>query len=177
MKDVYKKLYKDGKYNTKVNQNQFNWLFSRDLSDVSTAADFGCGLGHVAKALCEKGIDVVGVDFASALEYDGISFVSGDVRTVDLKKTVDLVVCHDVLEHIPEEDAEKTVKNLAKHTGKFASLAIANHSDIWNGKELHLIRKDINWWSALLEKHFDVMEADGRLNGMLHLFWCKVKSD
>lgn len=179
MKDVYDELYSRGKYNDKVNNNQFKWLMDRDLNGVKTAADFGCGRGHIVHALRKRDIKTIGVDFSDSLaggnwDSDPL-FVCGDVRNVDLVEVLDLVVCHDVLEHIPEEDADKTLDNLAKHTGKFASLAIANHPDVWNGKELHLIKKPLAWWQKKVAARFGIIEVEGRLGGRLHLFWCRAK--
>jgi len=178
MKNVYDTLYSGDKYNAEVNQDQFKWLMDRDLSGVQTAFDFGCGRGHVLNALASRNIEVTGVDFSSEPERPGkVKFVKGDIRTVDLGQKADLVVCHDVLEHIEKRHIEEVVANLAKHAEGFISLAIANHSDIWNGKELHLIREEIDWWADLLERHFEILEAEERLNNILYLFWCKTNDD
>jgi len=179
MKPVYDDLYLDTSYAKGVNSNQFDWLMGRDLKEVLTAIDFGCGTGHIVRALRKRGIDATGVDFSTSLEtrdwMGDDKFVCGDVRTADLGVKADLVVCHDVLEHLTEADAPVALDNLAKHTGKFASIAIANHSDVWNGHELHLNNKPIGWWKPLLEERWHVLEAESRINGWLHLFWCQAK--
>lgn len=178
MKDIYDILYSANIYNAEVNRDQFKWLIDRDLSNIQTAFDFGCGRGHTLSALASRGVKVTGIDFSSEPECkNGVKFIKDDVRTVDLGKKADLVVCHDVLEHSEKQYVEEIVLNLARHTGKFASLAIANHSDIWNGKELHLIREDFGWWTKLLERYFEILESDRRLSDTLYLFWCKVKDD
>lgn len=181
MKDAYDKLYLNEKYNRIVNTSQFAWLMDRGLDGIKTAVDFGCGRGHIVRALQERGIKTVGVDFASSLaegDWKGDSaFVHGDVRDADLGMEFDLVVCHDVLEHLVEADATVALSNLMKHTGRYLSLAIANHSDVWDGVELHLNNKPFDWWQELVKAECEVLESKSCLGGRLHLFWCKAKSD
>lgn len=178
MKDVYDNLYSSDKYGKVENKNQANWLMSRNLSGIRTAVDFGCGRGHAVNTLTKLGIKTTGVDFADSLVDtwgDSTSFINGDVRNTNLDKTFDLVVCHDVLEHISMEDIDDAMDNLARHTGKLVSLAIANHPDVWNGKELHLIQEGVDWWRKKVEARWEIIEYESRLGGRLHLFWCRTK--
>ncbi len=178
MKDVYDELYSGDKYGKVENKNQSKWLMSKNLSDLHTAVDFGCGRGHVVRALSKMGIKTTGVDFAESLKDswgDDTSFINGDVRTTELDEIFDLVVCHDVLEHISKEDIDVALSNLEEHTGKYISLAIANHPDVWNGKELHLIQEGIDWWRKKVEAYWNIVEFESWCDGRLHLFWCEPK--
>ena len=63
--------------------------FAESLSGGRLVADLGCGPGHVAKYLRERGVNVVGVDLSpemvrSASErVPGIEFRTGDMRKLD----------------------------------------------------------------------------------------------
>jgi SAM-dependent methyltransferase len=63
--------------------------FAESLSGGRLVADLGCGPGHVAKYLRERGVNVVGVDLSpemvrSASErVPGIEFRAGDMRKLD----------------------------------------------------------------------------------------------
>jgi len=192
MKDVYDSLYSEDRYAGIINHKQANWLLKRPLAGIKTAVDFGCGPGHTVKKLRAHGIDTTGVDFSTTLKerfWSGDDkFIQGDITSTDLDDTFDLVVCHDVLEHLAEEDATKALDTLAKHTNGFVSLVIANHSDVWLGKELHINNQPYDWWKNLVEERWEILESQspsGRdfpgssfpknQQGILHLFWCKKK--
>lgn len=63
--------------------------FAESLSGQGLVADLGCGPGHIAKYLHERGVDVVGVDLSpemvrSATELvPGVEFKTGDMRKLD----------------------------------------------------------------------------------------------
>lgn len=63
--------------------------FAESLSGQGLVADLGCGPGHIAKYLHERGVDVVGVDLSpemvrSATELvPGVEFKKGDMRKLD----------------------------------------------------------------------------------------------
>jgi hypothetical protein len=51
-------------------------------------------------------------------------------------------------------------------------LAIANHSDIWNGIELHTLQRDYVWWSNLIEKYNVIQKSQNLYNNLLYEFDC-----
>jgi SAM-dependent methyltransferase len=64
----------------------------------SSVLDAGCGTGRVAVELARRGLDVVGVDLdpamlaAARVKAPAIEWVEGDLSTLDLGRTFDLVV-------------------------------------------------------------------------------------
>lgn len=95
--------------------------------DSSTSVlDLGCGVGHVAKALCEKGCGVTGVDIHQPSDTTFFSkFIEGDLNDRDLEISLagyDYVLLLDVIEHLrePERFVEALVeKGDAEHGTKF----------------------------------------------------------
>lgn len=84
----------------------------------------------------------------------------------------DILTCTDVFEHLDLSFIEDVVAKCAE-LAPYSFLAIANHSDIWNGVELHTIQKDTEWWSSLLSKYYKINSYESKSNGALMVFRCK----
>lgn len=78
--------------------------------------DAGCAMGFLVEALRDRGVEAEGVDLSAY----AISQVREDMRVYcrvgsllePPSRRYDLVVCIEVLEHIPATDAERAVANL-----------------------------------------------------------------
>lgn len=84
--------------------------------------DAGCGTGRVAVELARRGLDVVGVDLdPSMLEVartkaPDLTWVEGDLATVDLGRTFDAVVAAgNVMIFLAPGTEAAVVANLARH--------------------------------------------------------------
>jgi SAM-dependent methyltransferase len=82
--------------------------------------DAGCALGILVEALRERGVEAEGIDLSSyAIEHAHES-VKPHVRvasvTAELPARYDLIVCIEVLEHLPGPDAAAAVANFCRHT-------------------------------------------------------------
>lgn len=105
--------------------------------------DYGCGKGTLAKSL----------PFPIA-EYD-----PGVPGRTESPRPADLVVCSDVLEHVEPDrifyvldDLRRCVKELGYftiHTGP-ASKTLPD------GRNTHLIQKDLKWWRKKLQRFFAI---------------------
>ena len=61
----------------------------------------------------------------------------------------------DFLEHIEKkyiDDILTTFRDLSP----YCIIAVANHSDIINGVQLHLIQENNDWWKSKLEDKFNI---------------------
>lgn len=128
-----------------------NWIKENKFK---TIADIGCGQGNYLKPLKDK-YDVTGVEPSSYLckgTLNGYGVINSDI--LSLKGNWDALYCMDVLEHVMPDDIGKTVYHLSK-LARHALIGIANHSDIWDGVELHLIQEGHPYWQDLLEKYYD----------------------
>lgn len=81
--------------------------------------DAGCGTGTLTRLLAQHG-PVVGVDgstvaiqHAEEHKMDGVSYRTGDLRTVDLGGPYDLVVASEVLYYLKPEDRAEVIGRLA----------------------------------------------------------------
>ena len=63
--------------------------FAESVRDVGPACDIGCGPGHVARYLHERGVDICGIDLSAAMiEHarrltPGVEFRQGDMMALD----------------------------------------------------------------------------------------------
>ncbi len=73
--------------------------------------------------------------------------------------TFDIVICTDVLEHIPEDEIGKTLHELIHYTNKVLFLAISTvpaKKKFSNGENVHLTIKPAEWWESMLDTHRDI---------------------
>lgn len=139
--ELYTKVFEDEDYNPAEPEKiklVKEWL---DRNKFKTIVDVGCGRGNYLKAL---DYDITGVDP-----------IGGDIRSdiVGLVGKWDGLYCMDVLEHIPPDELDENLKCLSKLSDN-ALIGIANHSDVWENTELHLIQQPSDWWADELLKHY-----------------------
>lgn len=157
----YNKIYKNrANYNPKDNKKlDIVKNLVSSLPKGSLVLDVGCGRGHFLKQFIDLGYHAFGIEPSTecSIRYLGnLPHEIIDFNTYVEENTEDyynLVFCTDVLEHIKPEDLDTFIKNLSLKGSK-AILGIANHSDIQEGIELHLIQEPWLWWKKELEKHF-----------------------
>ncbi|MDQ6725405.1 MAG: class I SAM-dependent methyltransferase [Actinomycetota bacterium] len=84
--------------------------------------DAGCGTGRVAVELANRGIEVVGVDVDSSMlgvaraKAPDLTWILGDLATVDVGRTFDLVVlAGNVMIFLAPGTEAAVVANLARH--------------------------------------------------------------
>ena len=92
------------------------------MADIApaTVLDAGCAMGFLVEALRDQGVDAFGIDVS---EY-GLSQARADIRpfcrqdsvTEPFPRRFDLIVCIEVLEHLPAADAPRAVQNIAGHS-------------------------------------------------------------
>lgn len=111
--------------------------------------DVGCGKGNYMKAL--KEFKIQGVDPYS----NDKSVIPKSILEFKPTKKYDAFYCLDVLEHIDKPSLDENLKALSKFA-PVGLLGIANHSDVWDGVELHLIQEGSGWWGEILSKYFTV---------------------
>ena len=144
--------------------------------------DIGSGRGHLINILNNSNIpnlSITSVDLKQFHNYDIDSFIRCDLSKQDdreklLNNTYDILVCTDVFEHLDKRFIEDVVVMCAKLSKK-CIFGIANHSDIWNGVELHTIQENDMWWDNLLKKYFIIDKKDTMFNNRLYMYICTSK--
>ena len=180
--ETYKRIYDDA-YTAIDNYNYHNVV--KDIYvDVYAAyvngkiLDAGCGEGIHLKRMISSGHDAFGIELSTVCcdKYlQDIPHKNIDILSYAREgHSFDGLICMDVLEHIPPENINETLMALSKLSNS-AFLGIANHSDIINGVELHLIREDKNWWNKILHKYYkNVHFLTEQFDGKFYYFYCSV---
>lgn len=95
--EYYDLLYKDKDYEAEA--DYIDGIIREQNPNAVSILDLGCGTGKHAYELFKKGYSITGVDVSDtmlkmtkSLPANNIEFLKGDIRTVDLKKTFDVVV-------------------------------------------------------------------------------------
>ena len=156
-KKIYDKIYatvKNYNFNDEI-KNAYVDAFAKSVK--GKILDAGCGEGIHLKRLLREGYDVLGIEisevcckqFLQDTPHENTDILTHSKRGVKYSG----VICMDVLEHIDPLYIEETVRALSSLSPS-AFFGIANHSDLRNGIELHLIREDSAWWVNLLTKYY-----------------------
>lgn len=130
--------------------------------------DFGCGPGEIIGTLADLGTSVLGVDGSrSALDAANsrrmaIPILVEDLRTCTLRaQNVDLVLCLETAEHIPEGNADAMVSLVA---GNVARWLVWSAAPPGQGGTGHINEQDEPYWVLKLEtqglrKHYALSRA------------------
>ncbi len=100
----------------------FDSIAERLVKDIcpKTVLDAGCAMGFLVETLRQKKVEAWGVDIS---EY-AIQKVSPAIQpycwvdsvTKPFPRKYDLIVCIEVLEHLPPQEAEQAIANFCQHT-------------------------------------------------------------
>jgi len=117
--------------------------------------DFGCGTGKASIALSKSGHDVFMVDFADNCRDDeakNLPFLEWDM-THPMPMRSPFGICADVMEHIPEKDAETVVRNILEASNKvfFQISTVQDKFGDVIGQRLHCTVKPHVWWAELFQ--------------------------
>jgi SAM-dependent methyltransferase len=133
------------------------WKQAELSVDGLRVVDLGCGVGRWSRLLRERGADVVGVDISRDMLHAAAGAknrrVQGSVSQVPLRDaTFDMAVSVTVLQHIPYDDQEAAVTEIARllRDGGTAFL-IENLRAFAPGA--HLYPRSLESWTELLAKN------------------------
>lgn len=123
-------------------------------NDVRNVLDWGCGRGDPYRGPYKVWREW-GVKWFDIWLYDP-AFQQHDKLPPPDKK-FDLVICSDVLEHVPEEDVDEFVARLFRHAGKVVWASVccrpAKKTFPQNGENLHVTIRPLQWWIDTFDEH------------------------
>lgn len=111
-----------------------------------TVLDYGCG-----KATCHR----------KANFTDKVTLYDPYYEPYSQKPvgTFDMVICTDVMEHIPEDEVGKVLAALLNYTDKVLFLAISTvpaKKTFLDGTNVHLTVRPKEWWESMLSTHKNI---------------------
>lgn len=178
---VYNKLFINKEY--AMNDHvQYDFVINSILKynlDNNNIIDIGSGRGKNLLNLINnksfiKNLKTTSVDLDNFHNVIVDNFIKCDLskeldRNNLLNSKYDILICTDVFEHLDKSFIEDVIE-LCSKISKYSIIAIANHSDIWNGIELHTIQENIDWWNAILDKYFYINYSESLINDCLYIY-------
>ena len=118
-----------------------------ELFNPSTVTDLGCATGLYMACLMSKGVRCRGIENSPNALDSEVCLALGSITNADLRESIlfpdysDVVLCLEVLEHIPEEYADQAVRNCI-NAGKILIISPSPHG----GGEHHHNPQPKNYW-------------------------------
>jgi len=165
-KKTYKNLFdRDSRYNVHVeDKHRYDFVLNEIMSKgYNNMIDISSGRGFLLKYVREIKSEMVitSTDLMKFNDLD-VNFIELDLTKVEqyerVNGTYQMLSCLDVLEHVEEKYVDDILSFFASKADSFC-FSIANHPDIINGIELHLIQKDMGWWNDKLNKYFTITNS------------------
>jgi SAM-dependent methyltransferase len=133
------------------------WNYIIEKFKIKNMTDLGSGLGHTAKWFSEKLVDVTAVD---GLVYNVKNSIYPttlhDLTNVPFLKSVDLVYCVEVVEHIEEKYLDNLLTSLTQGDYLFMTHAIPGQEG-WH----HVNCQNEEYWiNHLLDRNFILLKDD-----------------
>jgi SAM-dependent methyltransferase len=108
--------------------------FAERVNVIGPACDMGCGPGHVARYLDERGARAVGIDLSPALVEHarrlnpGIKFRQGDMRSLDIEDEAfgGITAFYSII-HIPRADVVSVLREMRRVLRPGGLLLLAFH--------------------------------------------------
>ena len=161
--ELYQELHsKEDDYGTSGSNYFKEVCLVIDFLKPKTVLDYGCGKAVLLKQLEEKYPDIKFYGYDPAIPE----------RAKMPVKQADLVINTDVLEHIPEDELPKIIKEISEispHVFFGVHHALA-YTLLPNGENAHCTVKPVFWYYHLFEKYFPCMTVLAGRESYLHTF-------
>lgn len=120
---------------------------------ASRVLDAGCAIGLLVEALRERGVDAGGFDISDYAIGQAHERVRPWVRvgsvTTELDGRYDLIVCIEVLEHVPAAEADAAIANFCRH----ADDILFSSSSTDYGEATHVNVRPPEAWAEAFARH------------------------
>ena len=142
--DQYRLMHDAGHFpGHSINKHADSIKYLINKTQSRTILDYGCGKGRQYAEL-------------NLHKYWNVEPSLYDPATFPEKPEgmFDAVICTDVLEHVPENQLEDTLREIFSYAKKFVFLSICTREakkHLPDGRNCHLTVKPELWWQALIE--------------------------
>lgn len=146
----------------------------------TSVLDAGCAYNFVAKWFNKHGIDAIGYDISTY-----VATISPDVKVAPVKdipepdNSWDIVTCTEVMEHIPIEDIDDSLRNLYRIARRYIVFIIAfGNEEFPDGDRdpTHITLRTRKWWEDKfkelgMKRNSKIEEKLNRLEESQRMLW------
>jgi 2-polyprenyl-3-methyl-5-hydroxy-6-metoxy-1,4-benzoquinol methylase len=154
----YRDNYRTYEWDALAHEFRATATLIRDTFLPKKALDVGCATGHLVRALREREVEAWGLDasgWATGAADESVSpyLTHGLIQQLPFRaKSFDTVICFDVLEHIPEEDADRACAELMRVASRYLILNLITLESADYTDPTHITVKPKQWWIDKLTK-------------------------
>jgi len=179
---TYNKLFATYGYNNHTHREpRFLFVLHEIMKlNLKSLIDIGTGSGDILEILCKIKPDMklTAVDLNNYHNLDCVKHVTADLTQDSAREKIsgkyEVLTCLDCLEHFEEIYIRDILEMFSRLSETFL-FSIANHSDIVDSVELHLIQKGSTWWTNILSEFFEITYFESLCDNRLYLYKCKRK--
>ena len=157
--DNFNLIYHTSRWGDKTHDDSwvklFECLADRIILEFrpDSVLDSGCGRGYLVKALRERGVDAWGIDSAettiqAALPESQPFCRVGSILEPQPQPQFDLIICIDVIEHLPAEDAIRAVENLCQYGDDI----LFSNNPLEPDDSVHVTTQPPEYWAAVFNR-------------------------
>lgn len=165
----YELMWQRPEYRKYSPGEQVAGMFLEMVKPQGMVLDIGCGTGRGGLAI-SRVCPVTLIDIADNCRDEAarrLPFISADI-SVEIPIQAQYGFCTDVMEHIPTEQVEAVLRNIATacKTAFFQICTLPDSMGALIGEQLHLTVKPAAWWKDELQKHWKqvaVYDGSGEL--------------
>jgi 2-polyprenyl-3-methyl-5-hydroxy-6-metoxy-1,4-benzoquinol methylase len=180
--NTYRHLFKNEKwYNSDLQCYNYKYIIEElnKNNQFNSVLDVGSGRGNIIRLIRSQypDIKISTSDIENFHNINDLPFYKIDLNYPESLKNIqkhDVIICSDVMEHVEEKNVNEIFKLFSEKCDT-AIFTIANHTEVLNGVELHLIQKDFSFWKAEIEKFFKIKNSTTWYDNRLFLFTCYNK--
>ncbi len=130
--DYYEKLHLIERKLTLEEENRIKNTIDLIPSKIKSLLEVGCGDGRILNQLIGKYENICGLDISyNALNYVQAETVQGSLEKLPFPdNSFDVVICCEVLEHLPYSIYEKSLKEIERVSKKYILISVPNDENL-----------------------------------------------
>lgn len=143
---------------------------------VGSIIEIGCAKGFLVHALRQLGYDAYGEDISEYAVENAFEPVKPYI-SLPTKEHADLVICKDILEHVPEDEIDDFLINIKKKCARYLFAVIPlGDNNLFRIREYelditHVLKKDEDWWINKFREHGFILENFNYSFGKMKRKW------